>query len=356
MVCYNGIKSAHDYTTLGGVFVRGESLYLSAYSYRDGASGVIRADFDESAGALKVTGRIALNMPDWIFADGESLFVAHAARPVAAKPENIQEKIDGAAFAVARIARREFALSYVLPLLVHNACHIHAAQGWLFAADYAAGEISAQMGDKGRVIRHEGAGPNPLRQAAAHPHSVYLTPNGKHLAVCDLGLDAVFMYPFDPKEGLGAPIRLDCPPGSGPRHIAFSEKHMYIVCELSNQILRRGLGEGFPFIDAKSTLPRGYGEESFAAAIHLSPDGRRLGVSNRGHDSIALYDILPGGGLAEPIYVETVPTPREFAFSPSGRWVIGGSQTEGVVTATPARAGGRAKPILDVRSACMIFC
>jgi 6-phosphogluconolactonase len=163
------------------------------------------------------------------------------------------------------------------------------------------------------------------------------------------------MYPFDQKTGLGDPIRLDCPPGSGPRHIAFTDRHMYIACELSNQILRRALTEDFPFVDATSTLPRNYARTSFVAAIHLSPDGHKLGVSNRGHDSVALFDIQPDGGLAEPIFVETVATPREFAFSPSGRWIIGGSQTEGFITATPARAGERPKPILPVRSACMIF-
>lgn len=348
MLCYN-------YSIWEGGFVMKESLYLSAYSYLDGTSSVLRADFDEAKGELSVTGRIALHMPDWISADGQNLFVAHAARPLTATPESIQEKIDGAAFSVAMISRPDFSLSCDIPLVVHNTCHILAKGGWLFSADYAAGEFGAQTGETGRVVRHTGTGPNAARQEAPHPHSVNLTPDGKYLTVCDLGIDAVMMYPFDKKTGLGDPVRLDCPPGSGPRHIAFTKKHMYIVCELSNQILRRALTENFPFVDAKSTLPRGYTEESYAAAIHFSPDGRRLGVSNRGHDSVALFDLLPGGGLAEPVFVETVRTPREFAFSPSGRWIIGGSQTEGVVTATPARAGGRAKPILPVRSACMIF-
>ena len=333
-----------------------ESLYLSAYSYLDGASGLVRADFDEERGELAVTGRVPLFMPDWISLDGQSLYVAHAAHLLSAAPENIQDAIDRAAFSVAVVNRRTLSVAQELPLLVHNTCHILSKNGWLFAADYPAGEFSAQAGETGQVVRHEGHGPNELRQEAPHPPSVYLTPDGRYLAVCDLGIDAVMMYPFDQKSGLGEPVRLECPPGSGPRHIAFTNKHMYIVCELSNQILRRALSEGFPFVDAKSSLPKGYAGKSFAAAIHLSPDGRRLGVSNRGHDSVALFDILPGGGLAEPTFVETVRTPREFAFSPSGRWIIGGSQTEGVVTATPARAGGRAKPILPVRSACMLFC
>lgn len=335
--------------------MKSESLYLSAYSYQDDVSSVLCAHFNEETGTLVVTDRLYLNMPDWISPDGQSLFVAHAKRPLSATPANIQETIDGAEFSVAMISKKDFSLACELPLFVHNTCHILASRGWLFAADYAAGEFSAQVGDAGRVVKHAGAGPNPARQEAPHPHSVNLTPDGRYLAVCDLGIDAVMVYPFDRKTGLGEPIRLDCPPGSGPRHIAFTEKHMYIVCELSNQILRRKLTDGFAFVDAKSTLPRGYAGKSFAAAIHLSFDGRRLGVSNRGHDSIALYDILPGGGLAEPIFIETVKTPRDFAFSPSGRWIIGGSQTEGVVTATPARAGGRAKVILPVRSACLRF-
>lgn len=332
-----------------------ESLYLSTYSYLDGSSGVLRGTFDEEAGTLTISDRIAVNMPDWMCLDGKSLFVAHALKPFSARPENIQQKFDEAEFGVAMISRKDFAVAAEMPLLVRNTCHILASKGWLFAVDYLAGEICAQTGDTGRVIRHEGCGPDAARQEAPHPHSVTMTPDGKYIAVCDLGIDAILMYPFDRKTGLGEPVRLDCPPGSGPRHIAFTDRFLYCVCELTSRVLRFSLEPGFPLIDSRSTLPKGYGEKSFAAAIHVSPDGRRLGISNRGHDSVALFDILPAGGLAEPVFIETVREPREFAFSPSGRWILGGSQSSGVVTATPARAGGRAKPILPVRCACMLF-
>lgn len=332
-----------------------ESLYLSVYSYHDRTSGIVRGSFDEDKGELTVTGRLHINMPDYLTVDGKHLYAVHAKTRVDAQPADIQEKFDHTASAVAMISLRDFTVEAGVPLLVSNACHIHRRDGWLFAADYHAGAFSAQAGENGRVIAHEGSGADANRQSSPHPHFVHTTPDGKYLAVCDLGIDAVMMYPFDRKTGLGAPIRIDCPPGSGPRHAVVTERHLYVACELSNRVLRYSLRGDFPLIDSKSTLPRGYTGESYAAAIHLSPDGRRLGVSNRGHESVALFDILPGGGLAEPIFIETVRAPREFAFSPSGKWIIGGSQTEGIVTATPARAGGRAKPILPMRSGCMIF-
>lgn len=329
------------------------TLYLSTYSYSDGSSALTRGIFDEADGSLAVNGRLEMPMPDCIFPLGDVLYVAHALAPVSAAPENIQERIDAAPFGVAVVSKPEFAVTDEIALPIHNTCYISVSGDRIFGVDYWAGEVFCQRGGDFRVIKHSGHGPDSARQEGPHTHCAAILPDGHALAVCDLGLDRVFIYPIDSVSGLGTPREVVCPPGSGPRHAVFHNGCMYVACEMGSMVLRYSL-DGFRLLDAKSTLPAGWTGESAAAAIHISPDGTRLGVSNRGHDSVALFDIASDGALGVPAFAGTVHFPRDFAFSPSGRWIIAGSQTEQSVTATPV-GGGSAREILPLRSAAMVF-
>lgn len=49
-----------------------------------------------------------------------------------------------------------------------------------------------------------------------------------------------------------------------------------------------------------SCLPDNFIGFSRASAVVLSPDGARLHVSNRGHESICTFDVVDGGRLASP--------------------------------------------------------
>jgi len=66
------------------------------------------------------------------------------------------------------------------------------------------------------------------------------------------------------------------------------------------------------------------------AAIALHPSGRWLYVSNRGHDSITVFEVQSDGNLR---FVENVPStvefPRGFSLDPSGRWLVVAGQKDG---------------------------
>src|SRR4029453_3159274 len=63
---------------------------------------------------------------------------------------------------------------------------------------------------------------------------------------------------------------------------------------------------------------------NFPADIHVAPSGRFLYLSNRGHDSIAVYSIHPSTGAL--VLVELASTrgswPRNFAIDPTGRFLF----------------------------------
>ena len=88
-------------------------------------------------------------------------------------------------------------------------------------------------------------------------------------------------------------------PGAGPRHFRIHQNHKwaYVINELDNTLIlydyERGKGTLAPR-QVISTLPEDFEGTSFCADIHIPPSGRLLYGSNRGHDSIAVFDISEG--------------------------------------------------------------
>lgn len=147
--------------------------------------------------------------------------------------------------------------------------------------------------------KHEGHGPR-VEQDQAHPHFFDETPAG-NLVSCDLGIDAVDFYKLD-GDKLKHLARYQMEKGFGTRHLTFSPdgKTMYIVGELSSQVNVAHLNENtweFEDVATYKTIPDNFTEHNGAAAIRISKDGKFIYVSNRGHDSIAVFKVLDNGEL-----------------------------------------------------------
>jgi 6-phosphogluconolactonase len=120
----------------------------------------------------------------------------------------------------------------------------------------------------------------------------------------DLGADAVFAHRVDPASGrvTGSDVAYRATPGSGPRHMAWHPRLpvAYLFAELGNTVtvLRAGADGGFTAGATLSTLPAGFSGASYGAHIAVNRAGTRLYLSNRGHDSIAVFAIAHDGGLS----------------------------------------------------------
>lgn len=178
----------------------------------------------------------------------------------------------------------------------------------LAVANYSSGSVALFRLDRrtglplgvARRIVHAGSGPNRDRQAEAHAHWVGFAGNGLLHAV-DLGADAVFAHRIGTAGDVVTSIAYRAEPGSGPRHIARHPRLpiAYLVAELANMvtILHARPDGSFAARGVVSTLPAGFTGESAAAHIAVNGAGTRLYVSNRGHDSIAVFAIGSDGGL-----------------------------------------------------------
>jgi 6-phosphogluconolactonase len=81
-------------------------------------------------------------------------------------------------------------------------------------------------------------------------------------------------------------------------------------------------------IQALSTLPAGFQGNNSTAEIQIDREGRFLYVSNRGHDSIAVYAVDAAKGTLTML--ENVPslgrTPRNLAIDPTNTYLFSANQ------------------------------
>lgn len=219
-------------------------------------------------------------------------------------------------------------------------CHIalDARERFVYAADYASGSVSILPIRQGyimpacqRVRGTEGSGVVEGRQDKPHAHQCAFRPGANELFVCDLGMDGIIVYLAGESDGrLTRAGVIKVRPGAGPRHIVFdSASSFYLACELSNEVMRfdAGADGAWKLTCARSTLPDGCETISAAAAIRAA--GGYLYVSNRGRDTVARFDILPGGALGD---MSEITSGGEF---PRDIWIT----REGDIIAANQRAG-----------------
>ncbi|MFO1448190.1 MAG: lactonase family protein [Opitutaceae bacterium] len=223
----------------------------------------------------------------------------------------------------------------------------HSGGRLVVVADYSGGSVAAfpvlaggALGERSDLEQHTGKSVNPQRQEAPHAHGVTYSPDGRFLAVPDLGIDQVKVYAVETATATLRPVgALAIAAGSGPRHCAFSRegRQLYIINELFSTITVASFDPAsgaLQAIQTLSTLPAGYSGTSTTAEIVVHPSNRFVYGSNRGHDSIAVFSRDPKSGALT--WVEATPiggkTPRNFAVSPDGAWLISANQDSDTLT------------------------
>jgi 6-phosphogluconolactonase len=220
-------------------------------------------------------------------------------------------------------------------------CHIAVSPKGDFAAvaNYTGGstcvfavEADGKLGKRLGFVQHMGSGKDPGRQEAPHAHNCAFNAAGDHLYTVDLGLDRVKVFHVGAKKGVEEDTDEDVttPPGTGPRHMAFPPdgKGFYVCGELNSTV---NVVKGGKVVQSLSTLPAPVKGNSTAECI-VAPDGKFVYVSNRGHNSVAIFRVKEDRMLEAAGYVTgDIKTPRNFNIDPSGKWMLIASQDGGKV-------------------------
>jgi 6-phosphogluconolactonase len=204
----------------------------------------------------------------------------------------------------------------------------------VLCANYTGGNVcvyslkaDGSLNEQTALVQHQGP--------RIHAHSVNLDAANRFAFVADLGLDKVMIYKFDADHGTLTPNDPPagiCPKGGGPRHFAFhpTGKFAYVCEETSSAVT------AFAYDAAKgsltelqtlSTLPTKV-EGNSTAEVQVHPTGKFVYVSNRGHNSIAIFKVDPATGklTAAGHQGKDIKVPRNFGIDPSGKWMVVCSQ------------------------------
>ena len=182
----------------------------------------------------------------------------------------------------------------------------------VLVANYTTGNVAAlpvnsdgSLAEPASFFLHAGANFNPDRQKGANAHCFVISPDNRFAFSCDLGIDQILSYRLDAATAKLTPNQppfVKAPPGAGPRHLTFhpNGKHVYVINELKNSVTHYDYAvESGTMTERKtiSTLPSDFTGRSDCADVKVTPDGRFLYGTNRGHDSIAAYRIGTDGSL-----------------------------------------------------------
>ena len=260
-------------------------------------------------------------------------------------------------------------------------CHlvVDATGRSVLVANYGGGSVQAlpvnqdgSLGDGGTFIQHTGGSVDKGRQAGPHGHCIVADPSNRFALACDLGLDKVLIYKLNPAGAeltANDPAAASVAPGSGPRHIAFRPdgSFAYVISEMACTVTafafdaRRG---ALTEIGTVSSLPPGETvQKGFSTAeIEVHPSGKFVYGSNRGHNTIVVYQ--RDGETGELKFLQHAPcggkVPRHFKIDPTGKWLLCAHQDSNTISVLPldpasGMLGEPGSSVPSPTSICLLF-
>lgn len=323
-------------------------VYVGTYTRREThvggkGEGIYLFRFDMATGAMTLVEKtLGVANPSFLTIDPSRRFLYCVNEGTGADGKN-----SGAVSAFA-IDRTTGSLEFLNQQSTHglSPCHlaVDASQRCLLVANYGSGSVcvlpileNGALGAVADLVQHEGASVHPQRQQAPHPHSVNFDPSGRFVYVPDLGLDKVLIYELDAEQYKLVTYHEQpwarTKSGAGPRHMAFhpSGRLAFVANELDSTVTVFEVDEQKGTLlesQTVSALPEDFRDKSWCADIHVHPSGRVVYVSNRGHDSIAVFRIDEGHQSIS--LVEHVSTrgqfPRNFALDPAAQFLVAANQ------------------------------
>lgn len=315
-----------------------EILYVGTYSDR-GSQGIYVLEFDRTTGKLSELQTVEdKESPSFleVHPSGKYLYAVYR-EGMDAKDKNgtvTAFEIDPASGKLSKINEQSSEGA--------GPCHVSIdPKGKLaYVSNYGGGNLAVypiqndgSLGKATDVIQHSGSSVNENRQKEPHMHSIIPTENGKFIYASDLGIDKIMIYQPDRKSGKLEPAPTPyaaTTAGAGPRHFTLSPdgKLAFSIEELSSTIASYHVDKKTAALspaDRVPTLPEGTQvPNNTTADIHVSPDGKFVYASNRGHDSIVIYAIDAKSGKLS--YVGHEPTkgahPRNFCMDQQGKFVF----------------------------------
>ena len=175
-----------------------------------------------------------------------------------------------------------------------------------------------------------------------YAHCIRTDPSNRYAFVSHVHpTNVIHQFLFDSTKGILIPNSTPKIPTEityGPRHFTFHPRLdlVYVNEEQSSTIGVYHLNSNngiLTFLERLSTLPEALvDQENSTGQVHIHPSGNYIYVSNRGHDSIAMFAVDGTAGTLTSLGQEpSEEVPRAFGIDPSGQYLIAGSDHSGRV-------------------------
>ena len=210
-------------------------------------------------------------------------------------------------------------------------------------ANYGSGSVVAfpiledgRLAPSSDFVQHVGSSVNQERQQGPRAHSINVDAGNRFALTPDLGMDKVVIYRLDLSAGKLIPNDLPfatVAPSSGPRHLAYhpNRRLVFVINEIGSTMTSFHYDENrgaLEEIQTISTLPAGFTGRTSCADCHVSPSGKFLYGSNRGHNSIVIYAVDEATGRLSLVGHQSTAgrVPRDFGIDPTGTYLYAENQ------------------------------
>ncbi|WP_163707514.1 lactonase family protein [Mangrovibacterium lignilyticum] len=320
------------------------ALYVGTYSVEN-SEGIYRYQFDTVTGDL-IEENVTPNLenPSFITISPDQKYL------YAVSEVDNYNHLDSGSVTAYRI-EKDGSLTKLnqVATLGNHPCHVAVSPDGkaVVASNYTSGSISiyevnndGSLEDHPQLIQHEGTGPDTVRQQGPHAHSSQFSADGSSLITADLGIDKLLFCVYNSDSAKYVPAEqpfVEMAPGAGPRHFAYTadSEYIYVMTEMASSVsVLKKVGDGYQLIQSESSLPADFTGTKAGADVHLSPDERFVYCSNRGLNSIAVFERNVEDGTVKLIQNESVQGqwPRNFALSPDGKFLLVANQHSDNVT------------------------
>ncbi len=283
-----------------------QHMYIGTYTNPDGqrpvSQGIYHAIFDPATGKMTSPELAAA-------AENPSFLNIHPNQKFLYAVSKEGQKDGGVlSFAIDRASGKLTPLGKVAAC-GDGPCHLVVDRSGkcVLVASYGSGTVAAMpilpdgsLGDAAEIISHrDGSKPGD-----PHAHSVHTDLANRFVVVPELGLDQLRFYDLNADQAKLTkhdPPFLQLKEKSGPRHFAFHPNGKFAYGNMETTSMATAFAydpekQTLTEIDSLSTLPSDFKENNSTAEIQIHPSGKFLYVSNRGHNSIAIFGIDPSTG------------------------------------------------------------
>lgn len=243
-----------------------ERIYIGTYS-----NNIKICEFNN--GKLKVVGSSSnIENPSYIHINGDILYA-------------VSETNDGS-IETFKIIGNSLEKLHLEKINESLPCYISTDNNrkYLLVANYKSGSvIMYELQDNGIINKEK------FRNIYDNANMHYADFSENYIYTVDLGNNNIYIYDYE----MNLQSTINTGEKTGPRHIAVSknEKTIYVVTELSNEILvYKKNNDGFNLVQRASTI-MDRNLESYVAAIKVTQDNKNIYITNRGHNSISVFDI-----------------------------------------------------------------